>query len=81
MIDHRVTRPIRRNAEPAQPEQFPPGSRVWLKVLPFGEAGTVVGFSRGRVRVSWRNLRIRTKHRPDALTLAVDAERPYIAHS
>ena len=64
-----VTLPILKPA--AQPEPFPPGSRVYLRNRP-GPHGIVRGMKRKRVIVHWPDLDCVGNHFPPALALAAE---------
>jgi hypothetical protein len=42
--------------------EIPLGSRVHLKVCPFGQPGIVTGHSRGKLIVEWLDLGLTTRH-------------------
>lgn len=48
-------------------DEFPPGSRVLLRVCPHGEAGLVTGHSRGKILVRWEDLHISARHAPESI--------------
>lgn len=53
---------------------FAIGDRVYLTGARFGAAGKVMRWERGKVVVSWSDLNLITRHRPETLRLADEGD-------
>lgn len=51
------------------------GDRVYLRGARFGASGKVMRMERGKAVVSWSDLNLITRHRPETLSLAGEVKR------
>jgi hypothetical protein len=54
------------------PEQFPIGSRVYLRACAFSVPGVVLRIERAKLVIYWRALDYIGRHRPEFLVLAAE---------
>jgi hypothetical protein len=61
---------------PTSPQPFEVGTKVLLRVCPYGQPGTVLRVERNRAVVLWHDLDYLARHQPESLMEAKNAAVP-----